>query len=81
MENICKYVIKYDFYGVVQIVNFRAHVTRTLGPSSISGNCDKFQEISEFSSGYLSLSCENNAVVVNCLHYARQSSTRFPHLQ
>ena len=29
----------------MQIVNFRGHLTSTLWPSSISGNCDKFQEI------------------------------------
>ena len=57
------------FMVLSQIVNFRAHVTCTLGPSSISGNCDKFQEISEFSPGYLSLStsCENNAVTCACI--------------
>ena len=42
---------------VVQIVNFRGHLTSTLWLSSIPGNCDKFQEISKFIPGNLFLSC------------------------
>ena len=99
MENICKHVEKYDFYGlkeqffklarfvrsiktisdrlvegttpklwklfkkkgiyVVKILNFPGHVISTLWPSSFSGNCDKFQEISEFIPGNSFLSCGN----------------------
>ena len=43
----------------VQIVNFRGHLTSALGPSSVSGNCNKFQEILEFIPGNLFLSCGN----------------------
>ena len=35
------------------IVNFSKHLTSILWPSSISGNCDKFQEITENISGNL----------------------------
>ena len=42
----------------MQMVTFRGHLTGTQGPSPISGNRDKIQEILEFSAG-------NNAVVVN----------------
>ena len=51
---------------VVQIVNFRGHLTSTLWPSSISGNCDKFQEIFEFIPGNVFLSCGNTE---NVYHY------------
>ena len=50
--------LKHDVY-VVQIVNFRRHLTGTLWPSSISGNYDKFEEISEFILGFFFLSCGN----------------------
>ena len=49
---------------VVQIVNFCIHLIHTLWPSSVSGKCDKFQEISEFISGNLFLVVETLCSIV-----------------
>ena len=47
----------------MQIVKFRGHLISALWPSSVSGNCDKFQEISEFIPGNLFLSCGNTGAI------------------
>ena len=46
----------------MQIVNYHGHLTSALWPSSVSGNCNKFQEILEFIPGNVFLSCGNSAL-------------------
>ena len=65
---------------VVQILNFCGHLTSKLWPSSVSGNWDKFREISEFIPGNSFLNCGNTAITSHaCMSYQifRPNSGKF----